>query len=197
MILDVGAHIGLCALPISKVIAPEGKVYAFEPGQGNVTYLKKHIAYNKIQNMEVYQNLVGETTKEEISFYESPEPTGMNAIVHYKDLPNANWVKRTQISLDDFCAQHHIVPDVIKIDVEGAEVGVLKGAQNIIRTHQPTIVLSIHPKHLELLGESEASLSTAIQNLNYTITDMAGQQVHKFELKEYLLQPMVTACVSK
>lgn len=195
VVLDVGAHIGLCALPISKVISPNGKVYAFEPSMGNLTYLQKHIAYNKTQNISVLPFLVGEHSKDDVSFYESPEPTGMNALIQYKDLPNANWVTRRQISLDDFCQEHNIIPNVIKIDVEGAEVGVLRGARKTIYEHQPTVILSIHPRHLQLMGESIDTLTKIIADMQYNITDMVGQDVHVFELKEYLLHPQKASCV--
>jgi FkbM family methyltransferase len=132
IVFDVGAHIGLCALSASQLVQNSGKVIAFEPSQTNFTYLKNHIRYNDIQNTQIYPYLVGETSNDHIAFYESTEPTGMNAMIQYKDLPNATWVNRCQISIDDFCAQHSMIPDIIKIDVEGAEIGVIKGAQKLL-----------------------------------------------------------------
>ncbi len=121
----------------------------------------------------------------------------MNAMVQYKDLPNATWVNRTQISIDDFCEQQSIIPNIIKIDVEGAEIGVLKGAQKTITNHSPTIIISVHPKHLELMGESEHTLRAIIQKLNYQITDMSGNPVDSFELREYIMVPSQTATVQR
>ena len=46
VVFDIGAHIGLYALPASQVVGSDGKVYAFEPSSANCRYLKKHIDYN-------------------------------------------------------------------------------------------------------------------------------------------------------
>ena len=196
-VIDVGAHIGLCALSASHLVGDTGQVIAFEPSQTNCNYLKKHIHYNNIQNTQIYPYLVGEVSKDQVDFYESSEPTGMNAIVHYKSLPNATWVQRRQISIDDFCEQHHIIPTIIKIDVEGAEIGVLKGAQKTLTTHTPLVIISIHPKHLSMLGETEHNLRTTIKALNYEITDMAGKPVESFELKEYIMVAVQRPVISQ
>ena len=196
-VIDVGAHIGLCALSASRLVEPGGKVIAFEPSQTNYAYLQDHIRYNNVSNTQAYPFLVGETNIDGVPFYESSDPTGMNAIVHYKNLPNAKWVNRRQISIDDFCTKHSIVPNVIKIDVEGAEIGVLKGAKKTIETHTPTIIISVHPRHLKLMGESECDLHTLIQKLHYNITDVEGNAVNAFELKEYIMMPSRATVIEK
>lgn len=189
-VLDIGAHIGLCALPVSKVIAPTGKVHAIEPAQSNYQYLNQHIQYNKIPNIKTYSLLIGESNQENVPFYESDEATGMNSIIQYKTLASAQWQLRQQMRLDDFCEKHNITPDVIKIDVEGAEMAVLRGAQEVLSQHQPIIVLSVHPNHLKQLGEDISELPKIARDLGYSLQDMAGNDVTAFELKEYLLAPV-------
>ena len=165
-VLDIGAHIGLCALPVSKIIHGSGTVIAFEPGDANFRYLQRHIQFNQAQNIEAFPFLVGEESRDEVPFYESPAPTGMNSIVRYKELASADWVTRKQVCLDDFCREHQIAPEVIKIDVEGAEIGVLRGMRETLKTCRPSIILSVHPRHLELLGESEDILLDTLKELN-------------------------------
>lgn len=63
-----------------------------------------------------------------------------NVIERYHDTP--------QIKIDDYCRQHNIYPDLITMDVEGAEFEVLKGAEDVLRTRRPLVYVSIHPTSL-------------------------------------------------
>ena len=51
-------------------------------------------------------------------------------------------------------------------------------------------MLSVHPRHLKLQGESGDNLRQIIHELDYSISDMSGNDVKTFELKEYLLEPI-------
>ena len=81
-IIDIGAHIGLTTLPLSKVINKNGKVYSFEPSNINYNYLNNHLKINKINNVKAMKTVVGERNKSSVLFYESKIPTGMNSIIN-------------------------------------------------------------------------------------------------------------------
>lgn len=190
VIFDIGAHIGLCSMPVSKVISEDGLVYAFEPAKTNVQHFLRNIEYSGIINIKLFPYLVGEETKENVPFYETHYVTGMNSIVSYKDDDTYKVIDKKQVSLDDFCAHNRIIPEVIKIDVEGAEIEVLKGAKNVLKRYRPIIILSVHPKHLRLLGDSIESLKILITSLGYRILGMDRKVVSDLGLKEYLLEPV-------
>ncbi len=190
VVFDVGAHIGLCSMPLSKVISPLGMIYAFEPAKTNLKYLSKNITYSGLTNIKVLPNLVGKITEENVPFYEANYITGMNSVVSYKKNDSYKITYKNQISLDGFCRDNGVIPEVIKIDVEGAEIDVLKGAQKTLKIHRPTIILSVHPRHLELLGESVENLRSLIAELKYKILDEGRHVVSNFELREYLLEPI-------
>lgn len=190
VVFDIGSHIGLCSMPISKIIEGCGIVYAFEPSKTNLYYFFKNIQYNGINNIKLLPLLVGDETKISVPFYESHQITGMNSIVSYKNDSTYKITYKKQVSLDDFCTDNRIYPEVIKIDVEGAEIKVLKGAKNVLKNYRPIIILSAHPKHLDLLGESVENLRNLISCLGYKILDMDRQIVSDIGLREYLLEPM-------
>jgi hypothetical protein len=91
--------------------------------------------------------------------------------------------------LDNFCAQRGLKPDVIKIDVEGAEIGVLEGAATTIRENQPTIFLSVHPAQIEMLGGSMSKLAALIANMGYEVRDGDSEPVSQIASGEFLLMP--------
>ena len=194
-VFDVGAHIGLVSLPAASVLAAEGRLYAFEPAQANARILRQHVTLNKRNNVEVVEALVGEHDRDSVAFFESAGPHGQNSIV-LKDKRTlaSEWgeyteTTRRQISLDSYCGQKGLRPEVIKIDVEGAEVGVLRGARATIMSFRPLIILSVHPREIALAGESLGTLRSILEELEYDVRDVSGQPVAEFRLDEYVVAP--------
>ena len=192
-VFDIGAHIGLYALPASKVIVPQGRLYAFEPAQVNRELLKRHIEYNRISNIEVVPDLVGDERKQDVEFFETESAHGMNTIaqesVAHKNIAHPfRKVLRKQIRLDDFCHERGIVPEVIKIDVEGGELKVIQGARKVFVQSHPLIFLSVHPSHLQHLGSSAEALYSVILELGYTAFNTKGNKVNELRKEEYMLR---------
>jgi FkbM family methyltransferase len=192
-IFDIGAHIGLTTLPLSKNISRGGVVYAFEPADPNLLYLRKHLQANHVQNVEVVDALLGAEIAEEIPFLQFAKVSGMNsvAISGRSELKGWSTTTKRMITLDSFCHQRNLVPDLIKMDVEGAEYGVLKGARKTITNHKPLIVLSVHPRQLLDLDSSEKQLRALIKDMQYTIFRPDGEPLEdeKLAFAEYILQP--------
>lgn len=188
-VLDIGGHIGLVALSMSDVISSKGLVYCFEPSAINYVYLLKHISANRVQNIKPIESLVGRSN-DNVIFFEHDRPAGQNSLggpardgLQY--LP----VHRKQVALDAFCRDHRLSPEIIKIDVEGAETEVIKGARTVLTRHRPKIFLSVHPRKLEDLGSSTEELVTRLTELNYVCREIDGSPVKFFQLAEYLVLP--------
>lgn len=188
-VLDVGAHIGLVALPVASVVGPRGRVICFEPAQANRNLLLEHAALNGFANVEVVPSLVGAKPLAVTRFFEMDQPTGMNSIVAQESRQAYRETRHDQVSLDSFCTERGITPDVIKIDVEGAEVGVLRGARELLSRCGPVIFLSVHPREIAALNESVDDLAGLIEELGYDLRDVQGNKPTRFELREYVLTP--------
>jgi FkbM family methyltransferase len=188
-VFDIGAHIGLVSLPLSTAVADNGTVFAFEPAAANEAFLLEHIDSNKITNVEVIHDLVGDVEKESAEFFESTGDSGMNTIAVSGSNRGYKSSTKRQITLDQFCADRNLAPELIKIDTEGAEVGILKGALDTLRQHQPVLYLSVHPRHIIELGSTNEELEQLLKDLNYKVTDMDGNEVRPLELTEYVVSP--------
>ena len=112
----------------------------------------------------------------------------MNSVVPMHHQGNFKASTKQQITLDTFCQQHQLTPDVIKIDVEGYELEVLQGAKETLIKNNVLIYLSVHPRHLKELGHSPSELVTFIDSLGYQITELDGAPVGTFTLNEYLIK---------
>ena len=125
-----------------------------------------------------------------IKFFEQNKSVSpKNSIVMIEKISHYNTVYKKQVSLDNYFKDLDVVPNVIKIDVEGAEVLVMKGAKKLITKSKPKIYLSIHPGRINQLGQSIEELLELINNLNYNIFDISMNRPKSINLDEYILIP--------
>lgn len=175
VVFDIGAHIGMCALAISKVMKKGGICYAFEPADTNRKYLEMHLRMNNIENVRVIPYLVGGSRSKAIEFYEAKSDSGMNSICERKDTGCIySKVLKEQITIDHFVSTNKCIPELLKIDVEGAEFNVLTGASSVLERYHPEIILSVHPAHLRMLKNGVKELMTLIGRLRYQMFSIDG-----------------------
>ncbi len=159
VIFDIGAHIGFHSLYFARLVGPKGKVYAFEPNPKNAERLnlireKNTDIKNIISVVDVAVSDVLGT--EEFSMSEDIESGRSSG--GFIDTADTIWgreafkmrgfteTKVRTVPLDLFNKELGITesPDLIKIDVEGAESLVLLGAKNTLMTKKPILLLEVH-----------------------------------------------------
>ena len=144
-------------------------------------------SYNINQAKEVI--LVVDDDKNVRFFEQEKSVSPKNSIVKINKISHYNTLYKKQISLDNYFKDLDVNPDVIKIDVEGAEVLVIKGAKKLITKSKPKIYLSIHPGRINEMGQSIEELLELIDNLNYNIFDINMRRPKTINLDEYILLP--------
>ena len=184
---DIGAHIGIVTLAVAKNIKKNGVIYAFEPSKVNLKFLKYHIDCNKMKNVKIVDKLVSSSENKKVIFYEAPESSGMNSIVSLSKKKITNKNLPQSITLDLFCQNNNVYPDIIKVDIEGSEIEMLKGAKKILKKFKPLIFLSYHPYHIQKLGYQKSSFFDILGNLGYKIYDLNGKKPLILKNAEYLL----------
>lgn len=149
VVYDVGAHMGYHTLLAAQLAAP-GPVIAFEPHPLNQRALERTIALNSDLNIKCVPKAAGDRTatvslicRDERS--DVPDYSGLARIADVAGPADAGAaVSVEMVDLDSFCAQSQLWPNVIKIDVEGAEGLVLHGMAGILSTGQTTLIIEAH-----------------------------------------------------
>lgn len=140
-LFDVGSHVGWYSLLSSRLVGNTGKIIAFEASPRNYWFLQQHIYKNRINNI-ITEHLGVSEQAGRLSF-QAGTGTGTGRLADDGD------IQVTAISLDDYCQQHQLIPTHLKIDVEGGEMAVLRGARSLLEQHQPLIFLSTHGKDIK------------------------------------------------
>jgi FkbM family methyltransferase len=137
VVFDVGAHVGFYTLLASVLAGSRGTVVAFEPSPANIAHLRAHIRLNNVENAHVIEAAVGE--KDGTAWFKHGLTSTTGGIAETGD-----W-KVQVVSLDSLVVDGNLrPPDVIKMDIEGAEAAALRGARQILVTHKPAIFLATH-----------------------------------------------------
>jgi FkbM family methyltransferase len=137
VVYDVGAHVGYYTALAATITGEGGKVYAFEPRPANFSYLKRHVRVNGLANVTPIEASVG--SREGTARFDNETGTGTGHV----DANGRLTVK--MVCLDELHARGEIpLPDFLKIDVEGGETDVLKGAVAVIEQGRPVILVATH-----------------------------------------------------
>lgn len=143
---DVGSNFGQHAIPAAKWVTPKGQVHAFEPVSRHLLLLKRHKQLNHFgDELKIVAAAVSNEEAEVVQFEVPMNSIAVEAGIKLSG--SAGPVERLQvrnIRLDNYCDQLQIHPQVIKIDVEGAEFEVLKGAAEMLREYRPILIIEIH-----------------------------------------------------
>ena len=133
IVWDGGAYAGATSYFFSQWVGPTGRVYAFEPDARNFEFLLKNIDLHNLTNVVPVQKALAGRTGQMQFIMDGTMSAGLADYIRY---PNHSQEKAvTAISFEDACAEFGCVPNYVKMDVEGAEVDVVRSAAGFLRTH--------------------------------------------------------------
>ncbi len=183
--IDVGANIGLITLFMARAVGPTGHVFAFEPAPENVKLLQKNIEANGYTNITVVSAAVSDhvgTLKLFLSDFNPGDHRIYNPEEKIKDWQKNDAVydklvseKREAInvqvaSLDIFLKDYKKPISFIKMDVQGAEGGVLKGMMGILEKNKNIqIMTEFWPAGLKMFGISAEEFLKDLEDLGFVV----------------------------
>lgn len=141
---DIGANVGFFSLLTSQIVK-QGKIISFEPFPENLPYLEKHLVMNDIENVEVHELALSDS-KGTTNFYIYNKGHG-NITGKIYDIKETITVPKDTI--DNLVENNYIpAPSFIKMDVDGGEYLILKGAKRTIEKYKPIFVIETHSQEL-------------------------------------------------
>jgi FkbM family methyltransferase len=183
--VDVGANLGWYTCIACKSML-KGVVYAFEMDDLNYALLQKNISINSCKNVETYNLAVSDSAGEMSYLREREVPSaGFRFSSSNEETRSERLVSVRTIALDDLFQEDKPRPDVIKIDVEGAELHVLRGMRRTIQEDKPILFVEIHPPQLHIYNFSADEVLSLLIDSGYKvfeIEDMRSQTNKKLTM---------------
>lgn len=131
--MDIGAFMGYYANFVSGFFNDKFTVYAVESNGEYCECVKKSAAINGFKNLKIYEAVLSD----------KQESLVVNKLTVTTDNPQG--VRKISVTLDDLCRKEGIRPNILKVDVHGAEGKVLGGAQRILRENVNFVLFELHP----------------------------------------------------
>jgi FkbM family methyltransferase len=166
VVYDLGGNVGYYSLLASVLAGPQGRVYTFEPLPRNLRFLREHLRRNGAANVTVYEAAVAERSG--TAQFEEASSTSKGR------LGSGGTLSVRTVALDDLVQRGELPPpDLLKVDVEGAELAALQGARKtLIRSH-PVIFLSTHG------SEVHRECCRFLESIGYKIRPVDGRPLER------------------
>lgn len=179
VLFDVGAYVGWYAVEFARRV-PQSKVYVFDPIAENRAELNKNLG--ELKNVFIYAFGLSDKT-DFVDFHISASEPGTASMAPLEEdrFGPTSKIKRLVTSLDEQCSAYHPPPNIIKIDVEGAELLVLKGAEKTIEKHHPIIQCEMLRKWAKRFNYHPNDIIDFLKGFDYMCCVIRGGNLHLFE----------------
>ena len=169
VVIDIGAHVGYYTLIAAKQVSTTGRFYAFEPDQDNHSLLLKNIELNGYDNVTVTNKAVSDRVGRSELFLTNLD-SGRHSMYHH-GLPERGSVSIDTTTVDSFLeSEKWPTVDVVKIDVEGAEVTVLTGMAELLkRSANLKLIIEFNPALLQGGGVAPLDFLEMLASFDWSV----------------------------
>lgn len=179
--VDVGANIGLMSIFASQLVEIEGKILSYEAHPKTIDLLKENIQLNQLANVQVYPYALG-VTEGKTKIYDNWQVNRGGASLIVKTVDSESY--DIEIHCLDSVFPDNTTPKVIKIDVEGFELEVLKGASETIKKFQPILIVELSENRSNAHSSSSEIIDFIKTIGNYHFYKLKGGKERKSKLIE-------------
>jgi FkbM family methyltransferase len=163
-VIDAGANVGIFTVKAAKTVGKQGKVVAIEPSEDSLKFLEENIKTNRLKNVIIVPEGLWDK-KGQKKFYLSSMPAS-NSLIYKEHLDKFSEIKVD--TLDNLLKRIRIKKvDFIKMDIEGAEIKALKGAEQTLINNDVKLAIEIH-------GDRLQSIISLVRKLKFKVNQKTG-----------------------
>jgi FkbM family methyltransferase len=144
VVWDAGANAGTTAYSLAQMVGPTGKVYAFEPDDTNYEFLLRNMELHKVTNVVPIKAALSGKTGTALFCMDGTICAGLSDAVWFT--ASKRNVEVETLTFKDACDKLGSVPNYVKMDIEGAELDVIAGAQEYLKGHR--VNFAIESNHI-------------------------------------------------
>jgi FkbM family methyltransferase len=167
--VDGGANVGLYTLLAAPVVGPTGRVIAFEPATATRGWLTRNVRLNGYDWVEVRSEALDATSSERSFVSRQGDAAGLSSFAPGHRGPSDRVETVVTIALDRALTETTRAKlALVKLDLEGAEVGALRGATELLREVGPDLLVEVEAEHLARNGSSAVELFDLLRAAGYS-----------------------------
>jgi len=173
-VLDVGANLGWFTIHLALLVGADGRVDAFEPRRDLVGLLSKTITENRLTNITLHDFALASQNTDGRVIWSSDDsnPGGTHLVLSDVIIPEVI-AQSVPVKTLDSCISRHV--DFIKIDVEGSELLVFRGAERILTSDRPVILVEVNPENLlRTSNVSATEFGLFVERLGYYLYEITA-----------------------
>lgn len=178
VVFDVGGNIGWYSLRWAKS-RPSCSIHSFEPAPATAKRLRTNLTRNNITNVVVHEFGLSDRNGAQTFFVDPSLPSGAAAVDHTKS-PAVVQLTVPVRKLDDVVRELGVSPNVVKIDVEGAELFVLRGAGECLAHAKPVVFCEILRRWTRSFGYEANDILALLGTAGYDCFEVAGERLQPF-----------------
>ncbi len=178
IVYDIGANIGFFSIFSARLARPGGRVEAFEPVPASAAAIRANAELNGLNAVRVHKVAVSDRAGS-MKLWLPPERSQAHLIDRGVRRDTEEAIEVPLVVLDDEIAAGRLpVPSVLKIDVEGSEIAVLRGLRRTLAAHDVVVVCELHRTNAEVVAFA-AELGYSVENLESpaAVTDAGAVHV--------------------
>jgi FkbM family methyltransferase len=172
-VVDVGANVGYYTLQAAALVGPTGRVLAAEPNPSMVRQLESNLALNGINNVTVAD--IALSDQDGTADFYFPE-TGCEAYGSLRPNSLFRAASHSPVRTETLgtCLERLAFSsvDLIKLDVEGAELSVLRGAERVLATMKPVLIFEAAELFSQAFGHTVFDTLSYLNGFGYTLTEL-------------------------
>lgn len=168
-LIDVGAQIGYITLEMSRAGGSGVSLYSFEPEPRNIAKLNANLRLNDINNVTIVDRAVSDHDGLIRLFMSSDNNAGTHSTIASGPFVSNDFIEIPCVRLDTFVREQAVQSvDMIKIDVEGGELEVLKGAEETLRRFKPVLIVEMSSSIQQSRGFSVPKFKEMLRDWGYS-----------------------------
>jgi FkbM family methyltransferase len=184
--LDIGAHVGYYTLLSGAIVGENGRVYAFEPEPKNSKALRENVASAGLRNVTIFSYAVGNQAGT-AKLYVHPEGSGYHSLFPLI-AEGLTEILIDVVRLDDLIRRGEVKrADVVKLDIQGAELTALRGAKRLLSEKHPVLLVEFCPSELRRAHTDPRELLQELRNLGYHLSAVDDLELKLFAVDDEVL----------
>lgn len=167
--IDVGANVGFFSLIAARTVGPAGRVFSLDPVPANAAAIRRNASLNSLDNLTVIEAAVcAEDAQSELTVTRHPGGAVLAGLAAPPD--PVERIKVRTVSIDGLVRSGETPPPtLVKIDVEGAELDVLRGMESTARTHRPRVICELDDADPAALDSKIAGVTDTLRGWGYAV----------------------------